>query len=194
MNMEPELIEPHELLEDLMVLTNNNLGLSHQLLARVIKKTELEVKTTLKEIANNIDREKRNARRRGIYVLNKNMRQSANHAIKPEGTSAHHIVALTDIRAKVALEVLLKWGIDFNDEANGVNLPRYQKYLPHKSMPNAISHSQIHTGNYHDNVFVVLQMADLAATSKDDILDVLREIGEDLQAGTFPINEPIAIG
>ncbi|MBL1259693.1 MAG: hypothetical protein COB33_004060 [Thiotrichaceae bacterium] len=73
MDVTLELIEQHELLEDLMVLTNNNLGLSHQLLSKMIKKTEQEVNTTLNEMAGNIGREKRNARRRGMYALNKNM-------------------------------------------------------------------------------------------------------------------------
>ena len=43
MDVELELIEKHQLLEDLMALTGNNLGLSHQLLSKVIKKTEQEV-------------------------------------------------------------------------------------------------------------------------------------------------------
>ena len=37
MDIELELIEKSELLENLMVLTNDNLGLSHQLLSKVIK-------------------------------------------------------------------------------------------------------------------------------------------------------------
>ncbi len=191
MDVELELIEKTELLEDLMALTNNNLGLSHQLLAKVIKKTEQEVKITLKEIANNIDREKRNARRRGTYALNRNMCTSSCHSAKPEGTAAHHIVALTDPRARRALEILLKWGIDFNHEANGVNLPRYKRHVPHQSMPNAIAHSQTHTDIYHDNVVFVLQITELSASSKDDIIEALHEIGEDLQAGTFPIDKTL---
>lgn len=126
MDVELELIETHELLEDLMVLTNNNLGLSHQLLSKVIKKTEQEVKTTLKEIADNIDREKRNARRRGMYALNRNMCSGSCCSVKPEGTAAHHIVALTDPRAEKSLKILLKWGIDFNNETNGVYLPQFK--------------------------------------------------------------------
>ena len=51
MSIELELIEQDELLDGLMALTGYNLGLSHQLLDKVIKKTECEVQTTLKEIA-----------------------------------------------------------------------------------------------------------------------------------------------
>ncbi len=186
--MELELIEQDELLDGLMTLTGHNLGLSYQLLEKVIKKTEHEVQTTLKEIASNIDREKRNARRRALYALNRNMRLSPNHPPKPKNTASHHIVALADPRAERALRILVKWGIDFNDEANGVNLPRYKKHVPHNAMPDAVAHSQTHTADYHDNVFTVLAMVDSTATSKEDIFKVLREIATDLQFGSFLIN------
>jgi len=191
MNVELELIEQDELLDGLMTLTNGNIGLSHQLLNKVIKKTEYEVKTTLKEIADNIKRETRNARRRGMYHLNRNMYLSSNHPTKPINTAAHHIAALTDPRATKALEILLKWGIDFNDEANGVNMPQFIKYLPHSSMPNAAAHTQVHTDEYHANVITMLRAADSIATSKDDIIKALREIAIDLQTGDFPLNELI---
>ena len=44
--MKLELIEQKELLEGLLQLTNDNLGLSHELLNKVIKKTTWEVQTT----------------------------------------------------------------------------------------------------------------------------------------------------
>ena len=69
-----------------------------------------------------------------------------------------------------------------------MNLPRYRKHVPHKSMPDAIAHSQTHTADYHDNVFTVLAMADSTATSKEDIFKVLREIATDLQSGGFLIS------
>ncbi|PCI11847.1 MAG: hypothetical protein COB71_11060 [Thiotrichales bacterium] len=188
MDVKLELIEQHELLEDLMALTHNNLGLSHQLLSKVIKKTENEVKVTLKEMADNIDREKRNARRRGMYALNRNMCSSSCHSAKPKGTAAHHIVALTDSRAERALKVLLKWDIDFNHEANGVNLPRFKQHVPHDFMPNAIAHSQTHTEMYHENVVTTLVDVDkVPGVTRGDIIRTLQEIGEDLQNGSFPI-------
>jgi len=191
MNIKLELIEQDELLDGIMALTDGNVGLSHQLLKKVIEKTECEVKTTLKEIADNIDRETRNARRRGIYQLNRNMVLSSNHPVKPKHTAAHHIAALTDSRAKKALEIILKWGIDFNHESNGVYLPQFKKNIPHKSMPDAVAHSQTHTDEYHANVITMLRAADSSATSKEDIIEALREIAIDLQAGDFSINELI---
>ncbi len=191
MDVELELIEKHQLLEDLMALTGNNLGLSHQLLSKVVKKTEQEVSITLKEMASNIDREKRNARRRGMYALNRNMCASTCHSTKPIGTAAHHIVALTDPRARRALEILLKWDINFNHEANGVYLPKFKKHVPHKTMPNAIAHSQTHTNDYHANVIAVLADVDIPGATRDDILDALRDIAYNLQSGNFPINKPI---
>lgn len=191
MSIELEIIKQEELLEGLMSLTDGNIGLSHQLLKKVIKKTEYEVKTTLKEIEGNIDRETRNARRRATYALNRNIHLSSKHPSKPANTAAHHIAALSDPRAKRALEILLSWGIDFNDEVNGIYMPRFIKHVPHSSMPNATAHSQVHTDQYHANVFIVLTRVDSAASSKQDIINALREIAIDLQAGTFPINELI---
>jgi len=189
--MELEIIEQEEMLAGLMTLTDGNMGLSYSLLNKVIKKTELEVKATLKDIADNIDKEKRSALRRIRAELNKNMLLSPNHLPKPKFTANHHIAAATDSRAEKALKILLKWGINFNHGANGVQLPQYKKHVPHKSMPKAIAHSQTHTNMYHTNVFIVLMRVDLVAASKNDIIKALREIGKDLQAGTFPINELI---
>jgi len=188
MSVELGLIEQDELLEGLMSLTGNNLGLSCELLKKVIKKTECEIQTTLKEIADNIDVETRCARCRASYALNKNMRLSSNHSKKPKHTAGHHIVALADRRAEQALRILLKWGVDFNDEANAVYLPQFKKHVPHKSMPDAIAHSQTHTEVYHQNVVSLLVDIDkISGVIRDDILKTLREIGEDLQDGTFPI-------
>jgi len=189
--MELEIIDQDEMLEGLLALTGDNIGLSYALLNKVIKKTEFEVKATLKDIADNIDKEKRSALRRIRTELNKNMRLSPNHPRKPKFTANHHIAAATDPRAEQALKILLKWGIDFNHEANGVQLPRYKKDIPHASMPNAYAHSQVHTKAYHANVVFLLVDANSTATSKEDIIKVLQEIAYDLQAGTFPISELI---
>jgi len=191
MPVELELIEQDELLEGLMALTGDNLGLSHQLLAKVIKKTECEVQTTLQEIADNIDKETRNARRRALYALNKNMRLSSNYSTKPKCTAAHHIVAWCDQRARVALNILVKWNIDIHGVANGVYLPRFEKHIPHKDMQNSIAHSKIHTDFYHANVVTMLVAADMPNATRDDIISILKEIAEDLEDGDFPINELI---
>jgi len=44
MSIEFELIEQSEMLEGLMTLTGDNIGLSHQLLQKVIKKQRLKLK------------------------------------------------------------------------------------------------------------------------------------------------------
>jgi len=92
---------------------------------------------------------------------------------------------VTDLRAERALRILLRWGIDFNHEANGVNLPQFKKRVPHKLMPNAIAHSQIHAEDYHENVTFLLTEANSMATSKNDIIEVLREMAADLRLGVF---------
>ncbi len=194
MSVEFELIEQEELLEGIMLLTNNNLGLSHQLLEQVIKKTTSEVQKILKELEKNIDVEKRRAKRKANRTINKNMRLSANHPTKPLFTAAHHLVAWNDPRAEKALRILMKWGISPHNEVNSVYLPLHEKHTPHKDIPNAIAHSKIHTGFYHINVTTVLVTVDIPSATRDDIIEALREIAEDLQDGSFPINDPIVLG
>jgi len=73
-----------------------------------------------------------------------------------------------------------------------VYLPRFKKDVPHKNMPDTIAHSQTHTEIYHANIFVSLEdINQMPNATRNDILKVLREIGEDLQDGTFPINKLI---
>ncbi len=50
MHIELELIEQEELLEGIMLLTDNNFGLSHQLLEQVIKKQQMRFKQPLKSL------------------------------------------------------------------------------------------------------------------------------------------------
>lgn len=71
---------------------------------------------------------------------------------KPKNSTGHHLVALADPRAEKALRILLAYGIDPSNEANGVNLPRYKGYTPHPNMPNAISHAETHTNNYYGHL------------------------------------------
>ena len=67
-------------------------------------------------------------------------------------------------------------------------MSRYRKHVPCRSMPGAIAHSQIYTEDYHENVIFLLTEVDSMAASKNDIIEVLREIAADLQLGVFPIN------
>ena len=168
-DIELELIEEEELLVGLLSLTSGNLGAAYSLLEKTKKETVNAVKAvlqqaptplldqaikenakqaTLQKFDDNLDQELKRARRRAQYALSRNMRNSPQHPVKPKNTADHHIAASIDRRAQIALEILLKFGINPNDEPNGVNLPRFVRNTPHSSMPNAIAHSRTHTNYY----------------------------------------------
>jgi len=147
-----EVIEHAELMDGLMALTDDNLGLSHQLLQKVIKRTEYEVKATLEEISKNLDVEKRRAASKARRTINKNMKLGSLHPKKPAYTAAHHLVAWCDPRAQAALEILIRYDIDVHDEVNAEYLPCYEKHTPHDDMLNAKPHSKTHTDYYYENV------------------------------------------
>jgi len=148
---------------------------------------------TLQKLDGNLAQELKRGRRRAQYALNRSMRNSSNHPAKPIGTAGHHIVASTDPRADRALRILRIYDIDPNDEANGVNLPRYARHVPHSAMPKAIAHSQTHTAIYHQNIFVTLMLVDVPGMTREGIVKALRYIASDLRAGTFPIHEAIEV-
>ena len=191
--VEPEVvfIEEEELLDGLLRLTNNNLGLAHELLQKIIKKHDWELKKTLQEMKDNISWEIRNARRRIQYRASTNL-LAFFEGLKPDNVAAHHIVACTDWRAQVALQILLKWGIDPHDVANLIYLPRFVRHTPHSAMPRAYAHSKVHTQIGHENVVYLLRQADAApGATKEDIIKALQDIGQDLQDGIFPLYERI---
>jgi len=210
--VELELIEEEELLAGLLSLTSGNLGAAYSLLEKAKKETVKAVKAvlqeaptpvldqaikenaryaTLQKFEGDLEQELKRGRRRAQYALNQNMRNSLHHPAKPKDTAGHHIAASTDRRAQTALEILLKFGISPNDEANGVNLPRFVRYTPHSSMPDTIAHSQTHTKIYYANVNAVLLRVDVSGAIRDDVIKALRDIARRLQAGTFPIREVI---
>jgi len=95
---------------------------------------------------------------------------------EPEyANAAHHIVAGTSQKANEARAILQKYGIDINDATNGVFLPTV------KDVPNSTYHPSLHTNAYYDKVNDMLR----GATSKDDVLDILSDISEQLLNGTF---------
>ncbi len=106
----------------------------------------------------------------------------------PKNTAAHHIVPGKDGRAWVkdntmaARAILNRWGISINHEANGVALPCNSKSKVCE-LPNALPHSKTHTKVYYLNLAGQLG----ASRSQADCLDILREIGEDLEDGKFPV-------
>lgn len=111
---------------------------------------------------------------------------------RPDYVALHHIVAWGDSRAQVALEILLKWNIDPHDVTNLVYLPRFVKHTPHFDMPNAIAHSRAHTNVYYKNVeFVLNRVSSIPGATREDILQAMRDIGQDLQAGIFSVSDEI---
>jgi hypothetical protein len=164
-----------------------NLGLSHQLLYKVIDRTREEVKEILSDINQNIDRAKRHARRRAQRQSRKNLKLSGRYEQWYKNVSIHHIVAWGDERARRALGILLKYGIMPNDEANLVLLPKYKDHTPHPKMENAKAHSEIHTEVYHRDVLMTLVRVDVPGATREDIIEALREIAMDLEEGEFSV-------
>ena len=108
---------------------------------------------------------------------------------KPKNTAAHHIVSWNDMRAARSRLRLAAFGIDINHEANGVYLPRFQKHVPMDSMPDAYSHSKVHTGKYYLNIEYLLSETIAEGVGREGIIETLREISEDLESGDFPLDK-----
>ncbi len=135
------------------------------------------------------DREGRLHRKR----LNESM--MARHRKKPAKTDAHHIVSWSHPEAVGARAILAQFGIDIDSADNGVYLPTSSKYVPHPKIPNAYSHKKIHTQKYYLNLTALLtQTLRLPNVAKEDIMSILKEVGEDLVNGTFPINSLLTGG
>jgi hypothetical protein len=185
--MQLEILEEEELLEGLLQITAGNLGLSHQLLYKVIDRTREEVKGVLSDINQNMDRAKRHARRRAQRQSRKNLKLSGRYEQWYKNVSIHHIVAWGDRRAQDALAILIRYGIMPNDEANLVLLPRYREHTPHPQIKNAKSHSETHTDEYYDGVVEALVRVDVPGATNEDIEKALREIAADLEEGFFQV-------
>ena len=89
--------------------------------------------------------------------------------------AAHHIIAGTSQKANEAKAILQKFGIGINDAANGVFLPTV------KDIAESAYHPSLHTNEYYDVVNDMLKRAQ----SKDDVLDILDDIADQLSKGTF---------
>lgn len=186
------LLSEEELLEGLLVITKGNLGFACSLMKQVIDKTREEFEITLAEMSGNIDAFKRRARDAATRELKANMDASPWHGEQPEDTSPHHIGGWGDPRAEPALWILLRFKIPFNHEALGCYLPRSRACTPHPAMPNAPAHNTVHTKHGYENVAYMVDLAaQVPGATQEDILKVCREIGRRLQAGTFPIHEPL---
>lgn len=89
--------------------------------------------------------------------------------------AAHHIVAGGAAAAQRAREILEKYNIDINDANNGVFLPTV------KGVSEATYHRAMHTAEYYRKVIELLE----EATSREDCIEILRDIAEQLLNGTF---------
>lgn len=90
--------------------------------------------------------------------------------------AAHHIVAGNDRRAAGLRNILEKYGIDINSADNGVFLPT------EKGVSEATYHRGLHTNNYYKNVERLFQ----GVSSKEEAIEVLQNIREQLIEGNFP--------
>ena len=89
---------------------------------------------------------------------------------------AHHIVAGNAARAEEARTILNKFHIDINDAANGVFLPSV------KGVSDATYHYSLNNNTaYYEKVNELLRQA----TSRQEALDILKYIGNELSNGTF---------
>ena len=90
--------------------------------------------------------------------------------------AAHHIIAGNDVRAAGLRNMLEKYGIDINSAENGVFLPT------EKEVSEASYHRSLHTNAYYENVEKAFQ----GVSSKEEAIEVLQDIREQLLEGTFP--------
>lgn len=180
------LVDEEEILEGLLILTNQNLGVSRQLLDKIKVRTARAVKQKLAEIKDNLPREIKNAKSRGQYRAVQNAKKSGRYPEWFSNTSLHHIVAWGDMRAVAALVILIKYDIDPHHYANTILMPKSLRFLPHPNMPNAPAHTKIHTDKYFFNVQMRLLAVDLPGATQHEIINALIAIGEDLQSGIFP--------
>ena len=89
--------------------------------------------------------------------------------------AAHHIVAGSAPGAENAREILTKFGIDINDSSNGVFLPTQRNVV------NSAYHPSLHSTEYYEKVDDMLS----AATNREEAIEILHEIADQLAEGTF---------
>lgn len=89
--------------------------------------------------------------------------------------AAHHIVAGSSPKAAEASAILQRYGIDINDSANGVFLPTV------RDVAEGAYHPSLHTNAYYDKINKLLG----GATYKEDVLDILEFVSNELSSGSF---------
>jgi hypothetical protein len=99
---------------------------------------------------------------------------------RPAETAAHHVVASGAKSMAKARNYLVKvLGVDINEAANGVFLP---KNLAAANPGGAAVHSTVHTAEYYEKVSELILNTKTAAGARR----VLRSIGQQLLDGRFP--------
>jgi len=98
--------------------------------------------------------------------------------VRPSDSAAHHIVAGRVPLAAEARSILQSEGIGINDAENGVFLPK-DTTVPNSS--GAQVHSTVHTNIYYNAVNAALRNA-----APGTVAEVLQDIADQLQNGTFP--------
>jgi len=99
---------------------------------------------------------------------------------RPADSAAHHIVPDGDSRAAFAQSVLSRFGItDLNQVVNGVFLPIKRSVA---AATGKAFHPSINTGAY----YVELNRRLAAATSRSDVILILRGVAVDLLNDTYP--------
>ena len=98
---------------------------------------------------------------------------------RPPGHEGHHIVALNDSRAELARQILKDFDVPINSADNGAWLPGTRDVGP------AVYHRGLNTTKYHREVYERLRHA----TGREDVLEALRDIKEELSENKFPYLE-----
>lgn len=112
-------------------------------------------------------------------ILSRNMRAARPAEAQPPQTATHHIVARADQRAARGRRLLFQCSIGINDADNGCWLPM-TKTSSVACMPNAMTHSGLHTTKYHLKVTLRLTFVD----DQDTARKALRDIKDELVDGT----------
>lgn len=206
-----ELIDPEEMLAGLVEFTSGNTGAALTILDKTLELTKQAIieehkksntplldktlvetakQETLRRTKSNLDHELKLGRRRAQYRVRINMIKALCRFADEPDITFHHLVALTDERAKVALQILIDFEVDINSIANACALPRFVSKTPHLAMLEAYAHSKVHTNIYYENVTIVLlRVTEIPGATQEDIIKALNQIGRQLQAGTFPLYE-----
>jgi hypothetical protein len=96
---------------------------------------------------------------------------------RPDGAAAHHIVAHGDDRAAPAKAILARDGIDINEAANGMYLPKHKGF----EVDGIPTHSRLHTQRYYDELNDRLVPAPVGTAAQ-----VLADIRRDILNNDFP--------